>query len=148
MTLEEHNARKARTYKMLLLFGMMSILMIFAGLTSAYVVSKSTPDWLNEFQLPNAFIWSTLVMLASSVTFILALKVTKKGEITVEAKKDIGCLPGDTITVGTQNLIVKKVYINNSRAEVTCVNEESDLKVSLQTKKKLKKTLGEDNEQI
>jgi hypothetical protein len=43
---------------------------------------------------------------------------------------------------------VKKVYINNSRAEVTCVNEESDLKVSLQTKKKLKKTLGEDNEQI
>lgn len=80
MTLEEHNARKARTYKMLLLFGMMSILMIFAGLTSAYVVSKSRPDWLNEFQLPNAFIWSTLVMLASSVTFILALKATKKGD--------------------------------------------------------------------
>ena len=78
MTLEEHNARKARTYKMLLLFGMMSILMIFAGLTSAYVVSKSRPDWLNEFQLPSAFIWSTVVMIASSVTFILALKAIKQ----------------------------------------------------------------------
>jgi len=78
MTLEEHNARKSRTYKMLLIFGMMSILMIFAGLTSAYVVSKSRPDWLNEFQLPSAFIWSTLVMITSSVTFILALKAIKK----------------------------------------------------------------------
>ena len=63
---------------MLLLFGMMSILMIFAGLTSAYVVSKSRPDWLNEFQLPSAFIWSTVVMIASSVTFILALKAIKQ----------------------------------------------------------------------
>ncbi|NHN27485.1 heme-copper oxidase subunit III [Flavobacterium jejuense] len=80
MTLEEHNARKSRTYKMLLIFGMMSILMIFAGLTSAYVVSKSRPDWLNEFQLPTAFIWSTLVMLASSVTFILALKAIKRSD--------------------------------------------------------------------
>lgn len=80
MTLEEHNARKSKTYKMLLIFGMMSILMIFAGLTSAYVVSKSRPDWLNEFQLPSAFIWSTLVMITSSVTFILALKAIKKSD--------------------------------------------------------------------
>ena len=78
MTLEEHNARKSRTYKMLLIFGMISILMIFAGLTSAYVVSKSRPDWLNQFHLPNAFIWSTVVMIASSVTFILALKAIKQ----------------------------------------------------------------------
>lgn len=92
--------------------------------------------------------WKVIEIHFNSNQYQGFYKVTKKGEITVEAKKDIGCLPGDTITVGTQNLIVKKVYINNSRAEVTCVNEESDLKVSLQTKKKLKKTLGEDNEQI
>lgn len=77
MTLEEQELRKARTYKMLLLFGMISIFMIFAGLSSAYVVSKSRPDWLKDFQLPNAFIISTVAMLVSSFTFYGALKATK-----------------------------------------------------------------------
>lgn len=77
MTVEEQELRKGRTYKMLLLFGMISIFMIFAGLSSAYVVSKSRPDWLKDFQLPNAFIISTVVMLVSSFTFYGALKATK-----------------------------------------------------------------------
>ena len=77
MTVEEQELRKGRTYKMLLLFGMISIFMIFAGLSSAYVVSKSRPDWLKDFQLPNAFIISTVVMLISSFTFYGALKATK-----------------------------------------------------------------------
>jgi cytochrome c oxidase subunit 3 len=77
MTVEEQELRKGRTYKMLLLFGMISIFMIFAGLSSAYVVSKSRPDWLKDFQLPNAFIISTIVMLVSSFTFYGALKATK-----------------------------------------------------------------------
>lgn len=77
MTLEEQELRKTRTYKMLLLFGMISIFMIFAGLSSAYVVSKSRPDWLKDFQLPNAFIISTVAMLVSSFTFYGALKAIK-----------------------------------------------------------------------
>lgn len=75
-------------------------------------------------------------------------KVTRKGEITVEVRKDIGCLPGDSIKIGVDNLVVQKVYINNSRAEITCIEEKTDLKKSLFTKKKLKKALGDDNEQI
>ena len=78
MTLEEEQARKGRTYKMLLWFGMISICMIFAGLTSAYVVSKSRPDWLKDFVLPSAFVASTVAMLVSSFTFYLALQATKK----------------------------------------------------------------------
>ncbi len=77
MTLEEQEARKGRTYKMLLLFGMISIFMIFAGLSSAYVVSKSRPDWLKDFQLPSAFIISTIVILASSFTIHSALKAMR-----------------------------------------------------------------------
>jgi cytochrome c oxidase subunit 3 len=77
MTLEEHEARKGRTYKMLLLFGMISIFMIFAGLSSAYVVSKSRPDWLKDFQLPSAFIYSTIVIFISSFTFYAAYKAIK-----------------------------------------------------------------------
>jgi cytochrome c oxidase subunit 3 len=78
ITFEEQYIKKSKTYKMLLIFGMISILMIFAGLTSAYVVSKSRPDWLTDFQLPLAFLLSTLVMIGSSVTFIVALKAMKK----------------------------------------------------------------------
>jgi len=59
-------------------FGMISICMIFAGLTSAYVVSKSRPDWLKDFVLPSAFVISTVAMLVSSFTFYLALQATKK----------------------------------------------------------------------
>jgi cytochrome c oxidase subunit 3 len=79
MSLKEHNERNARSKKMLLWFAMISMFMMFAGLTSAYVVSSSRPDWVNNFVLPDAFIVSTLVIIASSVTFHMAKVTMKKG---------------------------------------------------------------------
>ncbi len=79
MTFEEEQERKGKTYKLLLWFGMISICMIFAGLTSAYVVSKSRPDWLQDFELPTAFLISTIAMLVSSFTFYAALQSMKRG---------------------------------------------------------------------
>lgn len=64
----------ARAKKMMLWFGIISMAMMFAGLTSAYVVSKSRPDWLTDLQLPNAFFWSTLVIILSSLSLILGKK--------------------------------------------------------------------------
>ena len=78
MSLQEHNDRKAKSYKMLLWFAMISIVMVFAGLTSAYVISKSRPDWLNNFVLPSAFVASTVAMLLSSLSFHLAKKAIQK----------------------------------------------------------------------
>ena len=86
MTLEDQEARKGRTYKMLLLFGMVSIFMIFAGLSSGFVVSRSRPDWLEGFQLPSAFTISTIVILLSSVTFHLAIKALKKDNRSLATK--------------------------------------------------------------
>lgn len=80
MTLEEHNERNAKSKKMLLWFAMVSMFMMFAGLTSAYVVSTSRPDWLNDFVLPSAFIISTVVIVASSVTFHMAKVTMKKND--------------------------------------------------------------------
>ena len=79
MTLEEEQARKGRTYKMLLWFGMISICMIFAGLTSGFIVSKKRPDWVADFNMPNSLIISTILILISSVTFHLAKKSIKEG---------------------------------------------------------------------
>lgn len=70
----------ARAKKMMLWFGIISMVMTFAGLTSAYVVSKSRPDWLTEFELPNAFYWSTLVIVASSITFHLSKRSIASGK--------------------------------------------------------------------
>lgn len=72
--------QKEKSYKTMLLFAMGSIVMVFAGLTSAYVVSKSRPDWLKDFELPQAFLWSTFVILLSSLTFHLAKTSIKKDD--------------------------------------------------------------------
>ena len=77
------------------------------------------------------------------------IKVTKKGEITIEAKSDIDCRPLDKIIVNSyQNLIVQKITITQSRAELHCITDTGELKKAIQTKKKLKKALGDDNEPI
>ena len=62
----ELNRKRAK--KMMLLFALLSITMTFAGLTSAYLVSKGRPDWLIDFQLPNLFFYSTLIIILSSFT--------------------------------------------------------------------------------
>ncbi len=78
MTTEEQKSRTARSYKLILLFAMVSMTMMFAGLTSAFVVSKSRADWLKDFQLPTAFYYSTLAIIGCSVTFHLAKKAIQK----------------------------------------------------------------------
>jgi cytochrome c oxidase subunit III len=79
MSAQEYAERSDKSKKMLLWFAMISIVMMFAGLTSAYVVSSSRPDWLTGFKLPVAFIISTVLILVSSGTFILAKNAVKKG---------------------------------------------------------------------
>ncbi|GEC72929.1 cytochrome c oxidase subunit 3 [Flavobacterium flevense] len=78
MTAEEQKERTARSYKLILLFAMISMTMMFAGLTSAFVVSKSRVDWLKGFELPIAFYISTIVIIGCSVTFYLAKKAIEK----------------------------------------------------------------------
>jgi cytochrome c oxidase subunit 3 len=78
MTTAEYKKRSDRSYKLLLLFAMISMTMMFAGLTSAYVVSKSRTDWLKDFQLPSSFFISLVVIILCSVTFHLAKKAIQK----------------------------------------------------------------------
>jgi cytochrome c oxidase subunit 3 len=78
MTTQEEKTRTERSYKLLLLFGMGSMFMMFAGLTSAFVVSRSRVDWMKDFQLPTAFYISTIIIIGCSITFHLAKKAIKK----------------------------------------------------------------------
>ena len=78
MTAQEHKERNARSAKLLLLFAMGSMTMMFAGIVSAFVVSKSREDWMKDFQFPTAFYFSTLAIILCSVMFHLAKKAIQK----------------------------------------------------------------------
>ncbi|MGB6269761.1 MAG: heme-copper oxidase subunit III, partial [Olleya sp.] len=75
-TIEEKNGR-AR--KMMLYFGIASLIMSFAGWTSAFIVSSSRPDWLQDFEMPQPFWISIVIMIVSSMTFIIAKRALKQG---------------------------------------------------------------------
>ena len=71
-TLNPLEDKVSKAKKMMLWFGMISITMTFAGLTSAFIVSSSRPDWLDSFVLPNWFTISTVSIVFSSIFFQLA----------------------------------------------------------------------------
>ena len=70
-------AAQQKASKPLLWVGILSIVMLFAGLTSAYVVRADNGNWL-IFNLPNAFYLSTAVIVTSSITLFFALQMAKK----------------------------------------------------------------------
>jgi cytochrome c oxidase subunit 3 len=71
--------KKFTQYQVLLWVGIGSILMAFAGLTSAYIVKKGQANWL-DFDLPSVFWISTVVILVSSFTMQMAAKKHKEGQ--------------------------------------------------------------------
>lgn len=71
--------KQERAKKMMLWFGIISLIMSFAGWTSAFVVSSSREDWLHTFELPAAFTLSTVLIILSSITFWLSGRFLKQG---------------------------------------------------------------------
>jgi cytochrome c oxidase subunit 3 len=76
---EEQRQIKEKVAKPMLWLGMISMVMIFAALTSAYVVRMEKGDWL-QFQLPQMFYISTAVIILSSVTMNWAVASAKKND--------------------------------------------------------------------
>ena len=74
---EELKQGKRKSAKPMLWVSMISMTMMFAGLTSAYVVSRKRDDWVS-FDLPPAFYTSTILIVLSSITFLLAKFFIKK----------------------------------------------------------------------
>jgi cytochrome c oxidase subunit III len=72
---------KIHPHKFTLWVGIGSILMMFAGLTSAYIVKRNQADWVS-FELPKAFWYSTAVILLSSLTLFMASKAFREREMS------------------------------------------------------------------
>ena len=75
----DSNKQKEKVYSSLVLVGVIGSIMLFAGLSSAVLVRKMDKFWVN-IHLPNEFIFSTIIILVSSITFYLALKSGRKGQ--------------------------------------------------------------------
>jgi cytochrome c oxidase subunit 3 len=57
-----------------------SIIMMFAGLTSAYIVKREQPGW-TTFEVPRSLWFSTGVILLSSLVIQLAVRAFKEREM-------------------------------------------------------------------
>ena len=79
---EELKAGKRKSAKPMLWVAMISMVMFFAGLTSAYVVSMKREDWVT-FDLPQSFYISTILIVLSSVTLMLSQRFLKKDNLKV-----------------------------------------------------------------
>lgn len=79
LTLKQNTGRsKIHPYKFALWVGCTSLLMMFAALTSAYIVRQSAGNWL-EFTLPDVFKYSTATIILSSFVLHASYISFKKG---------------------------------------------------------------------
>jgi cytochrome c oxidase subunit III len=68
--------------KFILWLFIVSIIMLFAAMTSAYLVRRAEGDWL-EYTIPGIFGYSTVVIVLSSLTMQSAVWAAKKDNFVV-----------------------------------------------------------------
>ena len=76
-TVAMEQRKRIHPHKFTLWVGIASIVMMFAGLTSAYIVKRNQVNWIT-FELPGVFWISTVAIVASSITILLAQKAFRK----------------------------------------------------------------------
>ena len=113
--------RNERSEKLLLWVGIAGISMFFAGLTSAYIVRKAEGNWL-EFQLPDWFLLSTIVIVISSISLIIAsrkIKQNKDATIWLFVALLLGCVFAFSQVKGWQALVQQGVYLTGEGSNVS-----------------------------
>lgn len=122
-TLNE-NQRKVRASKHMLWIAISSMIMMFAGIISAYVVSSYRKDWLTDFQLPMAFWWSTLTILLSSLVLWQAKRFILNNQIKqAAAVVAVSFVLGILFTIlqfeGFSQIIDMGYYFTGSSSNIT-----------------------------
>ena len=106
--------KQERAKKMMLWFGIISLVISFAGLTSAFIVSSSREDWLVNFTLPSAFTYSTLIIVLSSVLLFFAKQSFKNNKSVITSLLLIGAFVLGIVFIYSQiqgfNQIIKSGY--------------------------------------
>lgn len=123
-TQEEKNARAK---KMMLWFGIASLLMSFAGWVSAFIVSskqRKDKDWLSNYELPEAFLIGVVIILVSSFTFVLAKRALKAANrqlttVWLSVTLVLGVLFVINQFIGFQQIIADGYYFTGATSNIT-----------------------------
>lgn len=77
---KEYQVKTDRSKKMLVWLGVGSIAMFFGAFTSAYIVLQADHFWVMD-TMPSMFGISTAIILASSITMLLATRSIRRGNV-------------------------------------------------------------------
>ena len=91
---KELKSGRRKTAKPMLWISMISMTMMFAGLTSAYYISMSREDWV-RFDLPSAFFTSTALIVISSLLMHSTVYLVKRDKL-----KEATLTLGSTLLLG------------------------------------------------
>jgi cytochrome c oxidase subunit 3 len=81
ITVSTQRQKKIHPHKFTLWVAIGSILMMFAGLTSAFIVKSNQAGW-QQVVMPKVFWISTVTILISSITVQMALRSFKQREMS------------------------------------------------------------------
>ena len=93
--------KKIHPHKFTLWVAIASILMMFAGLTSAFIVKSNLAGW-QDIQMPKVFLVSTVVIILSSLMIQMSLRSFRQREM-----KNYRMLMGLTVLLGTAFVVLQ-----------------------------------------
>ena len=113
-------AKRIHPKKFALWISLVSVTMLFAAMTSAYMVRRAAGDWY-EFDLPSAFYYSTAAILSSSLLFHLAYKAYVKEQHNLfKVFLGIGFVAGFLFVIlqyaGWQQLQESQIFLSTNQS--------------------------------
>ena len=112
---QQTNRVEPRKFTLWLLIIGMS--MLFMAFTSAYIVRSAEGNWFN-FPLPTVFLYSTVIIVLSSINMVMAYRAAKKDELS---QLKLGLILTIVLGVlfcylqylGWQDMVQRNLYFSN-----------------------------------
>lgn len=103
--------KRIHPHKFTLWVGLASIIMMFAGFTSAYIIKRNQANWVT-FNLPGIFWYSTAAIIISSITLWLAHSAFKNREMVKYRNLVISTLLLGVLFIVLQIIGFRQLYTN------------------------------------
>lgn len=111
---------KSLPLRMLTWLLIVSIIMLFAAFTSAYIVRRSEGNW-QDFEFPAGLLWNTIIIALSSVTMQIAYFAAKKDKFgTLKITLFLTFALGIVFLAGQwfvwEDLVANKIFFGGNNA--------------------------------
>ena len=103
--------KRIHPHKFTLWVGLASIVMMFAGFTSAYIIKRNQGNWVS-FDLPSVFWYSTAVIIISSITLLLAKAAFKNRDMLQYKNLVVATLVLGVLFIALQIIGFKQLWAN------------------------------------